>query len=126
MRGDVVKAVMRLLREQGAMTLQDLVRDTGVPKQTLHKVLRAMQRPTLRPVGPQRIYIHSYVFDQEGQKRYPRAMFALGAYADAPRPVSDEKATQKRYRDKRRAHTTMNSVFNLAKGMRYGNLPLSM
>lgn len=114
MRGDTVKKIMRGLIEEGPMTLQDLVRLTGIDKTILHTVLRPMMRPTKRPAYPKRIYICQWVYDQEGQKRYPRPMYAIGDRPDAPRPVADPKANDKRRRDKRRILRTTNSVFHLA------------
>lgn len=114
MRGDTVRRIMYGLAEEGPMTLQDLVRLTGVEKEILHTVLRPMMRPTKRPAYPKRIYICQWVYDQEGQKRYPRPMYALGNFPDAERPVADRKANDKRRRDKRRVMRTTNSVFNLA------------
>ena len=114
MRGDTVKKIMRGLVEEGPMTMQDMTRLTGKDKTILSPILRKMLRPTKIPAGPKRIYICQWVYDQEGQKRYPRRMYAIGDKPDAPRPVSDRKANEKRYRDKLRSIKTTNSVFNLA------------
>lgn len=109
-----VRKLLWALAEEGPMTLQDMVRLTGKPKECVYALLTKMLRPTIKPAGPKRIYICQWVYDQEGQKRYPRPMYALGQAADAPRPVADKKANDKRRRDKRRVMLTMNSVFNLA------------
>lgn len=109
-----VQRLLRALIDEGPMTMQDMVRLTGKPKSSIHPILCKMLRPTKRPVYPKRIYIYQWVYDQEGQKRYPRPMYAIGDRPDAPRPVADPKANDKRRRDKRRVMRTTNSVFNLA------------
>jgi hypothetical protein len=113
-RGEVVGTIIRALRETGPMTLADMVALTGKPKGNVHNILRATMRETTRPAMPKRVHIADWVYDQEGQKRYPRALYALGNYPDAVKPKTDDKATGRRYRDKRRKQRAMSSVFNLA------------
>jgi len=106
--------ILWALAEEGPMTMQDMMRYTGKPKECVYALLVKLLRPTIKPAYPKRVYICQWVYDQEGQKRYPRPMYALGDLPDAPRPVADKKANDKRRRDKRRVMLTMNSVFNLA------------
>lgn len=108
------KKILWALAEEGPMTMQDMMRLTGKPKECVSALLVKMLRPTVRPAYPKRIYICQWVYDQEGQKRYPRPMYALGDTPDAPRPKADPRANDKRRRDKRRVMKTTNSVFNLA------------
>lgn len=85
-------------------------------KQSKHRVTASTTR--LRQSWPnvgKRIHITTYVFDHEGQRRYPRPVFALGDYPDAQRPKPDRKATRRRYDEKRKAMVTNNFVFNLAR-----------
>lgn len=114
MRGDVVRQILVGLANEGPMTMQDMIELTGKDKETLSPTLRKMLRPTIKPAMPKRIYICQWVYDQEGQKRYPRPMYALGDLPDVPRPKANPKANEKRYRNKLRTIKTTNSVFNLA------------
>ena len=114
MKGDTVRAIMRGLADEGPMTMQDMMRLTGKDKGCINPVLYKMLRPTIKPAMPKRIYICQWVYDQEGQKRYPRPMYALGDLPDVPRPKANPKANDKRRRDKVRVIKTTNSVFNLA------------
>jgi hypothetical protein len=68
---------------------------------------------------PQRAHIKAYIYDQEGQKPYPRAVYAYGPGANAKRPKRDSPAVQRRSRLKRKNIISMNSVFNMALGIAY-------
>lgn len=93
------------------MTQAELLEILGGSKGTVYKITTMLTKPT--QTLPKRLYVKAYVFDQEGQKRYPRAVFAIGDKPCAAKPLKDIPATQKRYREKRKGHFLLNSVFNL-------------
>ena len=64
--------------------------------------------------------IAQWVYDHEGQKRYPRAVYAWGNYPDAAKPERDTRATHQRHRAKKRLLSAVNSVFNLGRLSRGG------
>jgi len=62
---------------------------------------------------PKRLYIKSYVYDQEGERFYPRAVYDLGDKPDAKKPKSDKLKVKRRYIARRKMRYATNSVFNL-------------
>lgn len=88
-------------------------------KETKHRIAAATNRLRKEQrTKPKRIYVTHYVFDHEGQRRYPRPVFALGNFPDARRPKSDKKEIKRRYEDKVRRQRTNNFVFNLGRAAR--------
>jgi len=112
-RGDVVRAITEQLKINGTMTLADLSAALGKDKSYLHPVLARMTRPTTRPMLPKRVYITEYIFDQEGMRKYPRPVYALGSYPDARKPERNVKQVRKEYRERKRMKQLTTSVFNL-------------
>jgi hypothetical protein len=108
--------ILDALRDFGPMTRSELEQHMGLPRTALSGLTRGLLKP--RATMPKRIHITQWVYDQEGQKRYPRAVLALGNYPDAKPPVRDTKANQRRHRSKRRTLFATNSVFNLKKLVR--------
>ena len=124
-RGAIVQAITEQLKTNGLMTLADLCKALGRDKQLLQPVLARMMKPTTRPMLPKRVYIAEYVYDQEGMKRYPRPLYALGNYPDAKKPERDTKLNQRRYRARKLSRRTTNSVFNLAGAMKRGQFQIA-
>lgn len=110
--GDTIAQVLELLREVGPMTRAEMSQHLHIDRRNLASAVTRMIRSS--PRLPRRIHILSYVSDMEGQRVYPRAVYALGDKPDAKRPVSDTKAIKRRYNAKVRARNTANFVFNLA------------
>jgi hypothetical protein len=79
---------------------------------TVSSIVSRMSRASARL--PKRIYVSAYTYDHEGQRSYPRAIYALGDKPDAKRPVPDPNANKRRYNAKVKAKHTANFVFNLA------------
>ena len=113
-----VQAVLDALKDYGPMTMQDLMVVTNQSKASCSRTVCSLNREW--PRTPKRVYIKAWVYDQEGQKRYPRAVYALGDRWDAAKPERDNRATQKRSRDKKRLLSAVNSVFNLGRLSRGG------
>lgn len=115
--GDVVQTVLRLLDENGPMTAASMVTEAGVEKDILAATITRMRKPTLRPKAPKRIYVLDWVYDEEGQRKYPRPLFALGDKPDKKKPKRDRHAVAKAYRERQKKRFLGNSVFNLGVGV---------
>ena len=113
-----IEAILETLRDFGPMTRVDLELTLGYTKQQVSRLMLCIT--TESPRLPQRAHILTYVEDQEGQKRYPRPVYAFGPGINAPKPKRNTKAVQKRSREKRKRLKATNSVFNLARGIPYG------
>jgi hypothetical protein len=109
--GEVAEKILEML-EDGPMTRAEICLNLGRDKQSIASIVSRLARDTAK--AGKRIYVKSYVWDMEGERRYPRAVYALGKKADAPKPAPDVKATKARYWAKRKTKLTCNSVFNLA------------
>ena len=108
--------VYKLLSDYGSMTMAEVCNITGLDKWNASAVLHRLNHAS--PRRPKRIYIVKWVYDQEGQKRYPRALYDIGDHADAPKPKRNMQAVAKRYRDAKRSRLKTNFVFNLASQVR--------
>ena len=110
-RGEIVNQVLKYLEEEGPMTRQELCERIGLDRLYVSAVITRMAKAT--PRKPKRVYIHSYVFDADGQRRYPRAVYALGDKPDARKVRESRKEVTKRYREKKKRRLTGISVFHL-------------
>lgn len=86
---------------------------SGVALVELDGIVSRLHKDTPR-VGKQ-IYITGWVYDAEGQRRYPRAIYAIGSKPDAKKPKASALDNRRRYDRKRHAMFSMNSVFNMGK-----------
>jgi hypothetical protein len=111
--GDRVRVILDTLAEYGPMTMNEVREIVNVPKNSVAATLSSLHRN--RPQMGKRIHVKTYVFDAEGSRRYPRAVYALGDLPDAIKPKSDEKEIKRRYLQNRKRKYTMNSVFNMGK-----------
>ena len=109
--GGVRDRILEML-EDGPMTRAEICLNLGREKDVIASIVSRLARDTVK--AGKRIHIKSYVWDMEGEKRYPRAVYALGDGKDAPKPKPDTKANKSRYWAKHRTKRTCNSVFNLA------------
>jgi hypothetical protein len=109
--GESTTAVLNALRQCGPMTRVELDAATGISKSQLSPTVSRMNKNTPK-VGKQ-IFIVDWVYDAEGGRRYPRAVYAIGNGEDARKPKANVKANKKRYEAKRRTMFSTNSVFNL-------------
>jgi hypothetical protein len=111
--GQTVQAIMDLLAELGPMTRAEIGQHLkAADTRDISPVMARMILAT--PRRPKRLYILGYTDDAEGQRRYPRAIYAIGDKPDAVKPKPDPKANRRRYDAKKRAIGTANFVFNLA------------
>ena len=111
-RGETVENVLYVLEECGPMTREEIGRHLDIPKRQLSPVISRMSKDS--PRAGKRIHVTQYIYDQEGQRRYPRAVFAIGDRPDAAKPERDIKGAKQRYNARLKARHTANFVFNLA------------
>ena len=109
--GKTVNEIIATLRECGEASPVEIAKHLGLDRMNVSTIMTRMRREGKKL--PKRIYIVRYVHDSEGQRRYPRPVYAIGNIQDAKKPKSDVKANKKRYREGVRMHMTTNSVFNL-------------
>lgn len=109
--GQTVIEILHLLEELGPMTRIEMCDHLGLDRHTVSSIVSRMAKES--PRKPKRIHIKGYAYDHEGQRRYPRAIYALGNAPDARRPKADPKGAKRRYNAKVKALNTANFVFNL-------------
>jgi hypothetical protein len=109
--GSVTEEILAALQEVGPMTRKEICDHLQRNKQAIGAVVSRLSKAT--PQRPKRVYIQQYVYDSEGQRCYPRAVYALGDRKDATRPKRDQKAVKRRYWARQSTIMRANSVFNL-------------
>lgn len=116
--GDVTQRMLDALAELGPMTRSELCRAVGADRRTCASVVSRLMRPRQRPVAPRRVHICGWRDDEEGQRRYLRAVYALGDRPDARKPAYKPRllAAKRRYwaRTHAKRGRAVNSVFALA------------
>ena len=110
--GYLVKQIEKALSDLGAMTGAELCQELGVQKAELSAVVSRMAKAS--KTLPKRLYIVGYTFEHETHdRRYPRAIYALGDLPDKPKPKPNRLDNVRRYSANKRKRLTGNSVFNL-------------
>lgn len=115
--GNIPATIENVLREIGPMTVAEML-FSGVPG-TPNDVRKAAVRMSTisnrrQPIGQRRIHITGWTTDAEGQRTYPRPIYAIGHGENKPKPrrkarrviVSEWYKTNK-------IRKTHNFVFNL-------------
>jgi DNA-binding MarR family transcriptional regulator len=103
------------LAKEGPMTGAQLARHLGLKRENLAQTISRMSKKGRKE--PKRLYIIRWTHEDEGARRFVRAVYALGDKKDATRPKYDLAAlaaTRRRYYHKRKKLITGNTVFNLA------------
>ena len=108
-----VQAILMALEQYGNQSRAELELTAGIPKELIAAVVSRMNKNNPR-VGKQ-IHVSHYVYDAEGARRYPRAVYAIGDGIDAKKPKPCKKENKQRYESKKRVMYRMNSVFNMGK-----------
>lgn len=103
--------ILRLLTECGPMTRSEICMHIGRDKEEIASCVSRLARQT--PRAGKRIHVVDYVWDMEGERRYPRAVYALGSGKDKARPKPDPLEVKRRYWARRKGRLTANSVFHL-------------
>lgn len=108
------EAILRVLADFGPMTRAEICRELGPRAINVSSLVSNLIRNL--PATPRRAYICGWVYDMEGQRPYPRAVYALGDRPNAKRP-SPKKRTEvvNAYRARLKAKYQQNSIFNLAR-----------
>ena len=107
------QAILRSLRQYGAMSRAEIEVQIGIPKYSISAIISRLHKDAPR-IGKQ-IYISGYVYDADGQRRYPRALYNIGCLPDAKKPKPNKLEIKRKYIAKKDALMRMNSVFNLGK-----------
>lgn len=109
-RGEVVRRILWALYEFGPMPSTEIYALIGMSKHDCGSILTRMAHDL--PTIPKRLHICGYTKDAEGQREYPRPIYALGNRPDAakPRPLTN-KERRERYRAGKAG--LVNSVFML-------------
>jgi len=110
-RGDTTKRILDAVAEYGPMTTREICDLLGLD--ILRSGSLVARLSVARKLVPKRLYIERWILDAEGQKLYPRAVYALGDKPCAKRPKPDRVSVQRRYRQKLYSKYKANSVFNL-------------
>lgn len=114
--GDIPERILRVLHEYGPMTGQDVEELLDIPAHVINKTLRRMRQPSLRkkPLGERRVHIVDWAPEAEGQRDYPRPIYAAGHGEHKKRPTKKHRnAVARDYYRSKKAKTRMNFVFNL-------------
>lgn len=109
--GTQVEPIMQALKDYGPMTMAEISDTTGIDWRIVSRVVGRLVTRT--PKAGKRAYIKAYVYDHEGERMYPRAVYALGDKDNASKPKRDRNAVVRRWYAKRQAKTKVNSVFNI-------------
>jgi hypothetical protein len=107
--------------EVGPMTCTEICAYLALRKSQVQPLLQQLY--TKKPQAGRRVHISGWVRDGEGERDYPRPVYALGDLPDKPkpRPKSGTARTQA-YRDKKRKLRQTQFVFNLGlRGLRTGS-----
>lgn len=114
--GDIPASIENALRDYGPMTAGEMVHYVpGLPNDVRKACQRMLKVNTRRhPVGEQRIHIKGWTHDTEGQRDYPRAIYALGHGENKPKPKAKKRKDVVRQWDQTtKARLRTNFVFNL-------------
>lgn len=114
--GDIPERILQVLHEYGPMTGQDMEDLLNIPAHIINKTLRRMRQPSLRkkPLGERRVHIVDWAPEAEGQRDYPRPIYAAGHGEHKKRPPKKHRnAVVRDYYRSKKAKTRMNFVFNL-------------
>lgn len=109
--GEVSTKILRMLGEYGPMTRSEICLHLGMAKEDIASCVSRLARNA--PRAGKRIHVTGYVYDMEGERRYPRAVYALGDHPDKPKPKCNPLEVKRRYWARRKGRMTANSVFHL-------------
>lgn len=110
--GSLVQQIEAALTDIGPMTSAEICQELGLEKGDLSSIISRMGKAHKQL--PKRLYITAYAYEHETHdKRYPRAIYALGDQENKPKPKTSRKEIVRRYNENKRKRLTGNSVFNL-------------
>jgi hypothetical protein len=111
-RTGVVAAMLAALEELGPMTGSELCEAIGSTHVESGRMINIITHAG--KTVPKRAYVQGYTYDGEGQRRYPRAIYALGDKPNVPKPKRDVAANSRRWRERKQMR--VNSVWALGLG----------
>jgi hypothetical protein len=117
-RGHLVVDALATIADFGEVTASELADHLRISRYDAHAVLTRLNNRTKS--GLKRIHVVRYVYDHEGARKYPRAVYALGDKSDAKKPKPDTLANKRLHYHRAKARALTNSVFNLAAQWRAG------
>lgn len=107
--------ILSTLAEHGPMMAADLAAEMGVDTAAIVNAMRHLTRASKRLA--KRVYILRWDRQVEGEREYPRAVYALGDRRNAPKPARKHVNEIRRdYMQRRVSLRRASSVFNLALG----------
>jgi hypothetical protein len=102
---------LRYVEENGPSTSSEVARELGIT--TRHAAANAQRLLKASKLHGQRVHVVGWVYDEPGQHRYPRALYAAGPGPNVPRPKVNLRARyQREYRA--RLFRAVRSVWDLA------------
>lgn len=111
--GQIVQQIIEAIQTCGPMTRTELCKHIDTPRNSTAAVVSRLNKPGRETA--KRLYICGYVYDQEGERHYPRAVYDLGDGPDAKKPKADKLGVKRRYVERKKMKYATNSVFNLAR-----------
>lgn len=93
--GGVTDRILRTLVTWGEVTAKEVSEELGVPNSTVTSILCRLCKA--RKNVPQVAYIDRYCYEADGERKYPRPVFKLGAKKNKKRPAVDRHARQVAY-----------------------------
>lgn len=108
--GAVATRILMVLDEQGPMSRAEIAKALGMERTAVSAIITRMRMPTKK--FPKRIYVMSYVYEADGLRYYPRAVYALGDKKDARKPRPNRLEVRRRYDERVKMRMTGNSIFN--------------
>lgn len=109
--GVLTLKIIKAIEQHGPMTRTEICNAIQRERHEVSATVSRLIRPGRQQ--PQRLYISGYIYDSEGQRRYPRAIYAIGDLPNKPRPKPQTLENKRRYWAKWKAIYQGNSVFNL-------------
>lgn len=105
----IIQDLLTALHDFGPMTSVEWCKAAGTSTTKSGRLITSLTHALVRI--PKRVYIIRYIFDCEGLRRYPRAVYAIGDKNDAAKPVSSCAENTKRWRESKKRR--VNSVWSL-------------
>ena len=118
--GNAADQVLLHVKEFGPCTAADVLTAVDLIPNNLRQILHRLGRLSARgpSAGKRRIHIKSWVYDAEGQRDYPRPLWAYGHGHHAKKPPRKPNLEVQREHNRRtKVRLTTNSVFNLGAGL---------
>ncbi len=103
--------ILELIAELGPQTRAEIEKALGLSKSKASALMSKLSKP--QATLPKRIYICRYVYDNEDERTYPRAVYDLGDLPDKKRPNRRREIQDSKRRHFEGAVMRVSSVFDL-------------